>query len=162
MYVHLHMMTKMLSINTESSNVRLTQQILSGLISRNDATGLQVAPVLRTWCDGHPVAVDDGTLLLLLLGRLQAGALLHVADGLVPLPLALGAGPGSGQQGLTHIQRGRCRRRLGWRFGSAVEVIWGHGGTLCQRREGNVEERRCSVWLIEGVTATRRQSPLRL
>lgn len=117
---------------------------MSGLISSNDATGLQVAPALRTWCDGHPVAVDDGTLLLLLLGRLQAGALLHVADGLVPLSLALGAGPGSGQQGLTHIQRGRCRRRLGWRFGSAVEVIWGHSSTLSQsrRRRGSRRRRR--------------------
>lgn len=82
-----------------------------------------------TWCDGHPVAIDNRTLLFLLLRRLQAGALLHVADWLVPLSLALGAWPGSGQQGLTHIQRRGCRGRLRWRFRSAVEVIWGQTDT---------------------------------
>lgn len=90
--------------------------------------------VNSTWRDGHPVAVDNRTLLFLLLRWLQAGALLHVADWLVPLPLALGAGPGSRQQGLTHIQRRCCGGRLRWRFWSAVEVIWGQRGTalLCQ------------------------------
>lgn len=76
-----------------------------------------------TWRDGHPVAVDDRALLFLLLGWLQAGALLHVADRLVPLPLALRAGPGSWQQDLTHIKRRGRRGRLRWRFGGAVEVI---------------------------------------
>lgn len=76
-----------------------------------------------TWCDGHPVAVDDRTLLFLVLRWLQAGALLHVADRLVPLPLALRAGPGSWQQDLTYIKRRGCGGRLRWRFGGAVEVI---------------------------------------
>lgn len=76
-----------------------------------------------TWRDGHPVAVDDRALLLLLLGRLQAGALLHVADRLVPLPLALRAGPGSGQQDLTYIKRRGGGGRLRWRLGGAVEVV---------------------------------------
>lgn len=77
----------------------------------------------RTWRDGHPVAVDDRALLLLLLGGLQAGALLHVADRLVALPLALRAGPGSGQQDLTYIKRRGRRGRLRWRLGGPVEVI---------------------------------------
>lgn len=76
-----------------------------------------------TWSDGYSVSVDHWALLFLLLWWLEAGALLHVADGLVPLPLALGTGPGSGQQGLTHIQRRGCGGRLRWRFGCAVEVI---------------------------------------
>lgn len=86
-----------------------------------------------TWCDGHPVAIDNWALLFLLLRRLQTGALLHVADWLVSLSFALGAWPGSGQQGLTHIQRRGCRGRLGWRFRCAVEVIWGQRGSVCVR-----------------------------
>lgn len=76
-----------------------------------------------TWCDDHPVAIDNRALLFLLLRWLQTGTLLHVADRLVPLPLALGAWPGSGQQGLTYIQRRCCGGRLRWRFRCTVEVI---------------------------------------
>lgn len=89
-----------------------------------------------TWCDGHPVAVDDRTLLFLLLGRLQAGALLHIADRLVPLPLALRAGPGSWQQDLTYIKRRGRGGRLRWRFRGAVEVVWGAEGyktEICEK-----------------------------
>lgn len=89
----------------------------------------QEIDVLCTWCDGHPIAVDNGALLFLLLRWLQAGALLHVADWLVPLPFALGTGPGSGQQGFTHIQRRSCGRRLRWRFWCAVKVICGQRST---------------------------------
>ena len=60
--------------------------------------------VSLTGRDDHPVAVDDRAVIVVLLRGLQAAALLHVADRLVPLPLALGAGPGSGQQRLAHIQ----------------------------------------------------------
>lgn len=55
-----------------------------------------------TWRDGNPVAVDDGSLLLLVLRRLDTG-LLHVADGLVALPLALGGGSGARQQLVRYI-----------------------------------------------------------
>ena len=83
---------------------------------------------LLTGRDDHPVAVDDGAVIVLLLRGLQAAALLHVADRLVPLPLALGAGPGSGQQRLAHIQgRGRGGRLRG-RLRGPVEVIC---GTTC-------------------------------
>lgn len=88
-----------------------------------------VSHLTGTWRDGHPVAVDDRTLLFLLLGRLQAGALLHIADRLVALPLALRAGPGSGQQDLTYIKRRGRGGRLRWRFRGAVEVVWGQKGT---------------------------------
>lgn len=56
-----------------------------------------------TWGQGHAVAVDDGPLLLFLLPRRLDAGLLHVADGLVALPLALGAGSGARQQLLRHI-----------------------------------------------------------
>lgn len=56
-----------------------------------------------TWGQGHAVAVDDGSLLLLLLPRRLDAGLLHVADRLVALPLALGAGSGARQQLLRHI-----------------------------------------------------------
>lgn len=41
-----------------------------------------------TWGDSDTIAIDDGSLLLLLLRGLDAG-FFHVADRLVTLPLAL-------------------------------------------------------------------------
>lgn len=66
----------------------------------------QSAPVLAgrtpTWGDVDAVAIDNGPLLLLLLGGLNS-SLLHVSDGLVALPLALCAGSGARQDLLRYI-----------------------------------------------------------
>lgn len=63
-------------------------------------TTVKAAP---TWGQGHAVAVDDGPLLLFLLPRRLNAGLLHVADRLVALPLALRAGSGAREQLLRHI-----------------------------------------------------------
>lgn len=55
-----------------------------------------------TWGDSNTVAIDDGSLLFLLLRGVDAG-FLHVADRLVSLPLALGAGSGARQQLVSYI-----------------------------------------------------------
>lgn len=114
--------------------------------NKNIKAGYWVFLSYSTWCDGHPIAVDNWALLFLLLRRLQAGALLHVADWLVPLPLALGTGPGSGQQGFTHIQRRSCGRRLRWRFRCAVKVIWGQRRTAPFVLEATCTAKEESQW----------------
>lgn len=56
-------------------------------LTRGRTSNLAVMTRL-TWGDSDTVAIDDGPLLLLLLGGLDAG-FFHVADRLVTLPLAL-------------------------------------------------------------------------